>query len=78
MTTADELRDELQLVKGAVNQARVDNALADNDGRPRPYSDDDLLEIRRRVHEAAALARADDVDISDLVGPRVGAGDFPG
>jgi hypothetical protein len=78
MMSSDELREHLQLTRMVVNRARIDNATAENEGRALPYSDEDLVEIRRRVHEAAARARAAGVDISDLVPDAVGDGDFPG
>lgn len=42
------------------------------------YTDDENRTFRLRVHEAAARCRETGIDISDLVGPGVGVGEFTG
>lgn len=62
----------------------VDNAKAGNEGRPPPYAEEEITELRLRVHEAAKRCREAGCNIDDLVGRyvegghNVGEGDFPG
>jgi 2,4-dienoyl-CoA reductase-like NADH-dependent reductase (Old Yellow Enzyme family) len=74
----ERLRSELILHKQARNASITDAARAVDDDKRPMYTDDDIREHRLRVHEAAARARAAGCDISDIVGPTVGVGEFEG
>lgn len=68
-----QLRQALVEVKAARNLAMVDMAKAFDEGRQPAYTDADVEELRLRVDQAARAARRAGCDISDLVGPGVGA-----
>lgn len=77
MSNCDELRERIIATGAARNRAQQDNARAENEGRPLPYSWEDLAELRAAVHMAARAARQAGCDISDLVGDNVGNDDSP-
>lgn len=77
MADCEELRAYLWAAKGARNAARSDNARAENEGQPPPYSENEVLELVYRVHEAAKAAREAGCDIDDIVDKDVGEGDWP-
>jgi hypothetical protein len=68
----NEWRSRLVAAKTARNLALKAYAYAKNDGKPSPYSEEDIQALRLAVDVAALEARNADVDISDLVGPEVG------
>lgn len=68
----NEWRARLIAAKRARNTALKGYAYAKNDGRPSPYSEEDIQAYRLAVDVAALEARNAGVDISDLVGPDVG------
>lgn len=73
VSDCDTLRQRLMDAKRARNQARVDNATAENEGRADlPFSDDDLSALMLAVDVAALEARNAGCDIDDLVEPPVG------
>lgn len=71
-TVENKWRARLIRAKRARNRAVMAYAYAKNDGRPSPYSDEDIEAYRLAVDVAALEARNAGVDISDLVGPNVG------
>lgn len=73
----EELRRRIVLAKGARNRALTDNAEAENAGRPLPYTEEDLVDLRAVVHMAALAAREAGCDVEDLMGPDVGDRDSP-
>ena len=72
----DRLRGELVEIGAAYDAALRDNVQSAETGGGRPYSPDDLLELRLRVHQAASRARDCGCDVGDLVDENVGLGRF--
>ena len=73
MNDCENLRQRIVEVKLARNQALAANAEAEDAGRPPAHDESALAEMRTAVENAARAARDAGCDISDLVGPGVGA-----
>lgn len=68
----DQLRSRITGAKARRNEAVRENALAENEGRPRLHSDADMQAFRLAVDVAALEARNAGCYVDDLVGPNVG------
>jgi hypothetical protein len=68
----DQLRGAIQEAKADRNRALAENAQAENDGRVRPHSGQDIARLRAEVERASGAARNAGCDINDLVGLQVG------
>lgn len=71
----EQMRALVMVAKSASQSAQMFNAWNVDEGQPPPFSADDLRAFRLLVHLSARAARMVGAEISDLVGPDVGAGD---